>query len=454
MDRDVQMDLEGHLVDELQGRMHLFQTWEDKQVLVHQVLRAVLEKEPEGSLRSARESLSSEHLRTEFIDAFLSYGLIQDLLCDIEVEDVIINALNEIYIHHGQKGFMATGKRFASLRELDLFLRKLLLFANRAKKTKIMNLELPHLDGRVNIAHSPFGPQITITKAKLTPLSIIDLIRRGSLNYEVAAQLWLYVDGLSIRPANIIIAGGPGVGKTTLLNALFSFIPQRERLVVIEDTLELNTYLDESCSRLESDEELSLADLVKNSLRMRPERIVVGEVRGAEARDLMTAVNIGKYCFGTIHALTSREAITRLQNEPMNIPETLVNLIDVFIIVKRYHVGHRVFRMVDEVSETSGMEQVKVLLSQIYKYHYESNKIRPVAASTVYRDRLAQQAGITPQEIINEVRLRAFILQQLDQRNMSTIKEVTTFCRAYNENRDETIASLGYDRDKLLKGKI
>ena len=206
-----------------------------------------------------------------------------------------------------------------------------------------MNLELPNLEGRVNIAISSFGPQLTITKAKLSPLSIVDLVTRGTLNYEVAAQLWLYLEGMSIRPANIIIAGGPGVGKTTLLNALFSFIPLGDRVVVIEDTLELNTFLDDSCSRLESDDELSLADLVKNSLRMRPERIVIGEVRGEEARDMMTAANIGKYCIGTMHALTSREAIIRLQNEPMNIPEMLVNLIDVFIVLKRYHVDNKVF---------------------------------------------------------------------------------------------------------------
>ena len=154
----------------------------------------------------------------------------------------------------------------------------------------------------------------------MDPLSIIDLIRRGTMSYEAAGQLWLYMEGLSIRPANIIISGGPGTGKTTLLNALLSFIPEKDRLVVIEDTLELNTFMEDSCSRLETDDELTLSDLVKNSLRMRPERIIVGEVRGAEARDMITAVNIGKYCMGTIHALSARETITRLHNEPMNVP--------------------------------------------------------------------------------------------------------------------------------------
>jgi flagellar protein FlaI len=263
----------------------------------------------------------------------------------------------------------------------------------------------------------------------------------------------MYLEGMSIRPANIIIAGGPGVGKTTLLNALFCFIPQSDRMVVIEDTLELNTFLEESCSRLESDDDLSLADLVKNSLRMRPERIIVGEVRGSEARDMITACNIGKYCIGTIHALTSREAIIRMQNEPMNIPEMLVNLIDVFIVLKRYHVKDKMFRVIDEISETSGMEQVKILLSQVYKYDYDSQQMKQMAPSTVFRDRLARQAGLTPKEIMQEHMLRAFLLEQLDKRNMSTMKEVASFCRAYNKNPDQATASLGFNRAGLLGQK-
>ncbi len=448
MDMQQIMELEFRLVELMSGKMNLLQPQEEREELVGKTLSEVLNN---NEFPSLKQEFDSPENRAEFLRSFLSYGIVTELLCDLKVEDLIINNLKPIYIHHCQKGFIRTDKRFTSQKELDIFIKKLLLFSGRTRLEKIVNLELPNLGGRVNIAMSPFGPQLTITKSKVTPLSIIDLIRAGSLTYEVAAQLWMYVDGMSIRPANIMIAGGPGVGKTTLLNALFSFIPESDRMVVIEDTLELNTFLEDSCSRLESTEDITLADLVKNSLRMRPERIIVGEVRGHEATDMVTACNVGKHCIGTIHALTSREAIIRLQNEPMNIPEALVSLIDVFIVLKRYHVQDKIIRVVDGVSETSGMEQVKILLSEVYKYNYDMHKHVQVSPSTVYRDRLSQQSGLTSKEIMQEHLLRALLLQELDKKDMTTMKELGVFCRAYSKTPNKAVASLGLDRQALLK---
>ena len=450
MDQTQHEDLAFRLIEKLYGRMSLLQPQKEREQMVEEALAGVLAS---GEFAQFKPEFENTERRLQFIRDFLSYGIVTELLCDFCVEDLIVNNLKPIYIHHSQKGFVCTGKHFKTRKELDLFIHKILLFAGRKKLEKIVNLELPNLEGRVNIILCPFGPQLTITKAKVSPISILDLVREGSLTHEVAAQLWMYIEGMSIRPANIMIAGGPGVGKTTLLNALFGFIPETDRLVVIEDTLELNTFLEESCSRLASDEELTLADLVKNALRMRPERIIVGEVRGIEARDMITACNIGKYCIGTIHALTSREAIIRLQSEPMNIPEMLVSLIDVFIVLKRYHVKDKIFRVIDEVSETSGMEQVKILLSQVYKYDYDGRKLKQMNPSTVYRDRLAQQSGLTAREVLREHLLRTFLLQQLDGRNMVSMKEIATFCRAYSRDPNETTARLGFDREKLLRGE-
>lgn len=442
MPKEELLSLEAKILEKLSGRLNLLQPYEDKERMVLDILSEIGQ--------GAASILEDEQGKKHFVRDFLSYGIVGELLSSPEVEDIVINSLNPIFIHHTHKGFIRTDKMFESQRGLELFIKKLIVFSGRTCIKRIANMELANIEGRVNIISSPLGAQITITKAKVEPLSIIDLIERNTLTFDLAAQLWLYVEGLSVRPANIIISGGPGSGKTTLLNALFSFIPQNERIVVIEDILELNTFNDESCSRLESDEELSLADLVKNALRMRPDRIIVGEVRGEEAKDLMTAVNIGKYCMGTIHASTCREAIIRMQNEPMNVPEILINLVDVFIIMKKFLCKDEACRVVEELSETGGIEQKTVLLSQLWKFDYEHKNIAQISPSTIFRDRISHATGLTPKEIMDEVKVRSKVLEILSQRKIRTLKETTTFCRAYSRDCADALAKIGFKKQDLL----
>lgn len=437
------IEIENEILDQLAGRIFLLQDLTHKREVIFQVFIQAY-----NSPRCQRFIRRCRGLELEtFFNEFLSYGVIEEFLADPQVEDIMINYLSPIYIHKTGSGMVKTEKHFTSREELDLFIKKLVIFSGRKEIHKINNLELSNIKGRVNIAYSPFGPQITITRAKEKPLSIIDLLKNGTVTAEIAAQFWVYVEGFGVKPANIIISGGPGVGKTTLLNALFSFIPTNERLVVIEDTLELNTDLEENCSRLESDEEVSLADLVKNSLRMRPDRVLVGEVRGKEAQDLMTAMNIGKYCMGTMHASTARETIMRLENEPMNVPSILLNLVDVFVIMRRYNIGGKIKRVVAELVETGGMENKIILLSNLYNYDLASSTYRETNVASIYRDKLAQISGKNPKEIIEETKMRTRIIKAMAEKDMTDIAVVTDLCRKYIANPQEVLDSLGLKKE-------
>ncbi|MCK9572570.1 MAG: Flp pilus assembly complex ATPase component TadA [Candidatus Omnitrophica bacterium] len=437
--------LENEILDRLAGKIFLLQDLTHKREIIFQTFLEVYNSVTGQALVGKLKTLDLETIFNEFF----SYGLIDQFLADPEVEDIMINHLSPIYVHKTKYGLVKTDKHFASREELDLLIKKLVIFSGRKNVKKINNIELAEVKGRGNIVYSPFGPQITITRAKEKPLSIIDLINNGTLNPEIAAQFWLYVEGLGIKPANIIISGGPGAGKSTLLNALFSFIPVNDRIVVIEDTLELNTNLEENCSRLESDEDTSLMDLVKNSLRMRPDRIIVGEVRGQEAQDLMTAMNIGKYCMGTLHASTARETIIRLENEPMNAPEVLVNLVDVFVIMRRYNINGRIARVVGELVETAGMADKMILLSSLWTYDLGAGRFKESSVGSEYRDRLAQVSGRSTVEIMEELRIRASIIRLMVKKGIKEMKEVTEFFHKYAANADGAITSLGVKREDL-----
>lgn len=415
-----------------------------------QIASTALEELYDGPWRERLPELANREVRDAFMSWLTSYHPIEVLLGDASVEDIMINSVDSIFVHRTGVGLCRTDLRFESARELAVFVRKLIVFSGRLELEPINDVELADVRGRVNVVNSPFGPQITITRAKRDALSILRLIDDGELTYELAAQLWMYVEGLGVRPGNVVISGGPGAGKTTLLNALLSFFPPSERVVIIEDTLELNAEMLENCSRLQTDRLMPMTSLVKNSLRMRPDRIVIGEVRGEEAQDLMTAISIGKYCMGTLHASTARETILRLQHWPMNVPEILVNLIDVFVVLRRFRRSGRIVRVVSEVCETAGMEQNVVLLSPVWIYDQRTHEMLEDSASSVFRDRLARAAGLEPLDVMRETARRARVLELMNRRpELQHVADMTRFCQLYISRPDEALAKLGTSLEKL-----
>jgi flagellar protein FlaI len=438
------LELTEALLDRLRGKMSLIQPASERRQQVEAALDALYHQAARQHATEGLPPIPQGELREKFLHAFLAYDLVEEFLGDPSVEDIVINGTNLIFLHRTDDGLGKTDRRFETNRELAIFVKKLIVFGGRAEMDPIVDVELADIRGRVNIIQSPFGPQITITRGKVQPFTILHLVQRGMLTYELAAQLWIYVEGMRVRPANLIISGGPGAGKTTLLNAMLSFIPWKDRVVTIEDTLELHTQFLENCSRLESCRRVKTPALVKNTLRMRPERILVGEVRGSEARDLMTTMNLGKYCMGTLHASSARETVLRLQNEPMNVPPVLVNLVDVFIVLRKLNLDGRVTRVVSELVETAGMEQQVVLLSSVWNYDHERQQIVERLPSSTYRDRLAAESGQTPMQIMQETTRRARLLKRMqDSGKCKDIAQVTQMCQLYIEQPAAALAELG-----------
>ena len=172
-----------------------------------------------------------------------------------------------------------------------------------------------------------------------------------------------------------------------------------------------------------------------------------------EARDLMTAMNIGKYCMGTIHASTARETIMRLENEPMNVPEVLINLVDVVVIMRRDNVKGGIRRVVGELVETAGLEKKMVLLSLIASFDPATEQFQTTSVSSVYRDRLAQVSGRSPRLILEEARIRGNLLQTLLDKDIMDMYTVSDICDRYMKEPESVFKQLGVNRDKLLHMK-
>ena len=188
---------------------------------------------------------------------------------------------------------------------------------------------------------------------------------------------------------------------------------------------------------------------MRNSLRMRPDRIIVGEVRGAEARDMMTAMNLGKYCMCTIHAASTQEAFARLENFPMNVPSALINLIDILVVVHKFPKEGSVKRVIREVSETSFMEAKRPLVSKLWDYNFDTNMLEAISDFTIFREKLSSFSGKTLIDIIEELELRSNLLFIMHHRDKSSYTEVSKMASIYNKNKQDLMDYLSLKEEEI-----
>lgn len=316
----------------------------------------------------------------EILDEMTGFGPIQPLLDDPDVTEVMVNGPKKVFIEKGGK-LTKTGVTFDDDDHVERIIDRIILPLGRRVDTDSPTVDARLPDGsRVNAIIRPVaidGPSITIRKFKKDKLSMDQLVAFGSLTKNMAEFLRACV----LAHLNVVISGGTGSGKTTLLNVLSGFIQEEERIVTIEDAAELQLQqehvvrLETKVANTDGKGSVTIRDLVRNSLRMRPDRIVVGECRGGEALDMLQAMNTGHDgSLTTLHANTPRDALSRLETmvlmSGMDLPLKVVRqqisaAVDLIVQQSRLKDGAR---KVTAITEVVGMEGDTVVMTDIFKF--------------------------------------------------------------------------------------
>ena len=356
---------------------------------------SVLEKTPRESLRAEIRTVvgqllqqekrlltpsQTEQLTEDVLDELLGLGPLEPLLKDETVNDILINTHNSVYVERNGR-LEKTDVHFQDTRHLIRIINKIVAAVGRRVDESQPMVDARLADGsRVNAVIPPLavdGPLVSIRKFAAVPIHMGRLVELNSASPEIAQLLQAIVK----CRRNVLISGGTGSGKTTLLNALSAFIDNRERIVTIEDSAELQLQQPHVCrletrpENIEGKGEVTQRELVKNSLRMRPDRIILGEVRSGEAFDMLQAMNTGHDgSMTTVHANTPRDALSRVEQmigmagldiSPRSIRQQIASAINVVVQTERMEDGRR---RIISISEITGMEQDVISMQEIYRF--------------------------------------------------------------------------------------
>lgn len=325
-------------------------------------------------------------------------GLLDSIISDETITEVMINGPDNIFIEQNGRLFKMD-KKFESQRRLEDIIQRIVGMAGREvnQANPICDTRLP--DGsRVNVVLPPIalcGPTLTIRKFSKTPMTIEKLIEYGSITREIADKLELLVKA----KYNIFVSGGTGSGKTTFLNALSNYIPKDERVITIEDSAELQIVGIENLVSLETRNanasgagQITIRDLIKSSLRMRPERIVVGEVRGSEALDMLQAMNTGHDgSLSTGHANSTEDMLSRLETMVLQgaaglpleaIRQQIASAVDIIIHLSRLRDKSR---KTMEIVEVLGYEDGKIILNPLYVFEEDEKSTMTKVSGSLKR---------------------------------------------------------------------
>ena len=353
-----------------------------------------------------------------------AYGLgdIEFALYDPAVEEVMINGeKNPPFVYHSRFGHLEAKLSF-DLRRITLRLVKYL-----GRSSNILDGHLP--DGsRVSVVLEPVserGTSITIRKFRRMRLTLLDIIRNGTISLEAAAYLWFLLEGMGTVPHNVIVSGNTGGGKTTTLNALIDLLPLTERIITIEDTRELSLVHPNWVALTSEYNGTTLQDLLRGALRMRPDRIVVGEVRGPEAETLLAAMNVGHSGMGTLHANSARDTIRRLVSPPMSVPEEMLPVLNLIVVQHRLRIpGKGIVRRVTEIVELAPLEG-GVNLATVFRWDPSTDRLERTDIPSTLIDRMSEYLNVSKSSVKKEIERRKEVLREALKSNLDRARFIS-----------------------------
>ncbi|MCX8152387.1 MAG: type II/IV secretion system ATPase subunit [Archaeoglobaceae archaeon] len=393
------------------------------------------------------DELYSKYLYYLFRD-FFGYGAIDPLINDKYIEDVSCNGYDvPIFVYHSKFGNLQTNIRLSK----EILDRTVLRLAQICGKhinlaNPIIDATLPdgsRLQATYSTTVTPRGSNFTIRKFKVDPLTPIDLILNKTMSSILAAYLWLCVES----KLSAIVVGETASGKTTTLNAILMFLPPNAKVVSIEDTREITLYHENwvaSVTRTGVGEaEIDMYDLLKTSLRQRPEYIVVGEIRGIEAQTLFQAMSTGHACYSTLHAGDINQVVYRLESEPLRVPRGMLQFLDVVIVQTMWVKGQSRFRRVKEVNEILGIDPVNknLLVNQFMKWDPRKDEHIEVSLSKKI-EKIANYYGASTEEVHAELEIRKKFLEFLAKKGLRDYKSFTALVHKYYVDPEAALKSV------------
>ncbi len=357
----------------------------------------------------------------------LGLGKIEILLKDSALEEIVVNNhVEPVWVYHRKHGWLKTNIFISS----EARIRHFATMIGRGIGKEITNLN-PLMDAhlqsgdRVNATLAPIsnkGNTITIRKFAEDPWTITKFLKEGTLDYQTAALIWLAIQ----NELSILISGGTGSGKTSMLNVIANFFPPNHRIISIEDTRELtlpeNLHWVPMETRLPNPEGkggVSMLDLLVNSLRMRPDRIIVGEIRRKkEAEVMLEAMHTGHSVYATVHANNAEETVMRLTNPPIDIPKPMISAISLIVVQNRNRrTGKRRTLQVAEIT-TDGEPHV------LLRYNAQKDIIEKLADGKVIIERLKLYTGMSKEEIAFDLKQKERILQWFVKKNIDDVNTI------------------------------